>query len=42
MNERQRKAMIEFHRKAEKAYRESGQVEQAERAKELREALEQE
>jgi len=40
MTDSQKRAMIEFHRKAEKAYRASGQIEQAERAKVLRENLE--
>jgi hypothetical protein len=40
MNERQMKSMIEFHRKAEKAYRASGQVDMAEQAKARRESLE--
>lgn len=40
MNERQLKGMIEFHRKAEKAYRESGQNQMAEQAKAKREELE--
>ena len=40
MNERQRKAMIDFHRKAEAAYLKFGKKEQAEQAKRLREKLE--
>jgi len=40
MSERQMRAMIKFHAKAEKAYRESGQPEQADRARKLREELE--
>jgi len=40
MTESQRKAMIEFHRKAEKAYRDAGLTKQADAAKEKREELE--
>ena len=38
--ESQRQAMIAFHRKAEEAYRQTGQVKQVEQAKALREKLE--
>ena len=40
MTDSQRKAMIEFHRKAEAAYRKHGKPEQAEMAKRQREKLE--
>lgn len=40
MNERQMRGMIEFHRKAEKAYRAVGKIEDAEMAKRMREELE--
>lgn len=42
MTESQRKAMIEFHRKAEQAYRKAGKLEHAEAAKAKREKLEKE